>query len=189
MTGEQITSTLKANPIGVACGALSLALAVGIFLRSDRVPDREAQLDQKVSQGERIDANLKNGVQLNEQFAAISNARQQIESRLIRSDEIAKNLQFFYKLEEDTGTKLLDLRQNVGAGSRVAPKSRTYVPVGYSVAVRGDYIRLLDFLRRLESNQRFCRVMSATIGVTGATDKDRGNELTINLGLELLGIQ
>ena len=105
------------------------------------------------------------------------------------ADEIAKNLQFFYKLEEDTGTKLLDLRQNVGAGSRVAPKSRTYVPVGYSVAVRGDYIRLLDFLRRLESNQRFCRVMSATIGVTGATDKDRGNELTINLGLELLGIQ
>jgi hypothetical protein len=188
MTGEQITSALKANPISVACGALSLTLAVGIFLRSDRVPDGEALLDQKASQGERIDANLKNGVQLPEQFAAISNARQQIESRLIHPDEIAKNLQFFYKLEAETGTKLVDLRQNSTGPNRGGAKSKNYVPVGYAVSVRGDYVRLLDFLRRLESNQRFCRVMSATVGVTGSTDKDRGNELTISLGLELLGM-
>ncbi len=187
MTGEDITSFLKANPISVACGALALTLAVGIYFRSDRVPEGETLLDQKATLGERIDANLKNGVQLADQFAAINTARQQIESRLIHPDEIAKNLQFFYKLEEDTGTKLIDLRQNVMNGKAGAKGKGYYIPVGYSVTVRGDYIHLLDFLRRLESGQRFCRVQSATVGLTGSTDRDRGNDLTITLGLDLLG--
>ena len=190
MAAEQLVATLKANPISVACGALALALGVGIYFRSDRVPDSEELLDQKASLGERIDANLKNGVQLAEQFAAIAAARHEIESRMIHPDELAKNLQFFYKLEADTGTKLIDLRQvNVVPPGKPGSKPKTfYIGVGYAVTVRGDYVRLLDFLRRLESGQRFCRVLTATVGVAGSTDKDRANELTLNLTLELLGL-
>ncbi len=188
MSGEKIVAMLKANPVGVACGAVSLALAVGIFLRSDRVPAREAALDQKASQGERIDANLKNGVQLREQLAAISVSRAQIESRMVHPDELAQNLQFFYKLEAETGTKLVDLGQNSLGTNKSFARGKNYIYVGYRLSVRGDYARLMDFLRRLESNQRFCRVLTATLGVTGATDKDRAGEMTINLGLELLGL-
>jgi hypothetical protein len=188
MTGEDLTSFLKANPISVACGALALTLAAGIYFRGDRVPELESLLDQKATQGERIDANLKNGVQLADQLAAINAARLQIESRLIRPDEIAKNLQFFYKLEAETGTKLIDLRQNVLPQNKPGSKGKGYyLPVGYAVSVRGDYIHLLDFLRRLESGQRFCRVQTTTVGLTGSTDRDRGNDLTVTLGLDLLG--
>jgi hypothetical protein len=188
MTAEQLVSLLKANPISVACGALALTLGVGIYFRSDRVPESEALLDERASLGERIDVNINNGVQLADQYAAIVAARQQIEARLIHPDEIAKNLQYFYKVEAETGTKLLDLRQNqMQAGKPGAKSKSSYISVGYSMAVRGDYVRLLDFLRHLESGQRFCRVTSVTIGVIGSTEKDRANELTLNLGLELLG--
>jgi hypothetical protein len=188
MGTDQLVATLKANPISVACGALALALGVGIYFRSDRVPEGEALLDQRASLGERIAININNGDKLAEQYAAMTAARQQIEARLIHPDELAKNLQFFYKLEADTGTKLIDLRQNQLPTGKPGAKSRSaYFGVGFSVAVRGDYVRLLDFLRRLESSQRFCRVTAATIGVSGSTEKDRGNELTLNLSLELLG--
>ena len=188
MAAERLVATLKANPISVACGALALALGVGIYFRSDKVPESETILDQKATLGERIDANLKNGVQLSEQFATLVAARQQIESRLVHPDELAKNLQFFYKLEADTGTKLIDLRQNIVQPLKPGTKLKTfYISVGYAVVVRGDYARLIDFLRRLESGQRFCRVVSATVAVTGSSEKDRANELTLNLGLELLG--
>lgn len=187
MAAEQLVASLKANPISVACGALALTLAVGIYLRSGRVPEGEALLDQKATLGERIDANLKNGVQLADQYAAISASRKEIENRLIRSDEIAKNLQFFYKLEAETGVKLVDLRQSTSGAK--APKTGTfYRGVAYTVSVRGDFVRILDFLRRLESGQRFCRINTATVGVSGDSDRDRGNELTINLNLELLGL-
>lgn len=184
MAAESLVATLKANPISVACGALALTLGVGIYLRSGDVPEKEALLEQKVSLGERIDANLKNGVQLAEQFAAISASRKEIEARLVRSEELAKNLQFFYKLEADTGAKLVDLRQNPPAPG--AKAKSFYKSVAYVVAVRGDYVRILDFLRRLESRQRFCRIMTASV-IGSSTDKDRGNELTINISLELLG--
>jgi hypothetical protein len=186
MAGEPLVATLKANPISVACGALALTLAVGIYLRSGRVPESEALLDQKATLGERIDANLKNGAQLADQFAAISAARKEIESRLVRPEELAKNLQFFYKLEADTGTKLIDLRQNNLTAGKNKGKGY-YLGVGYAVAVRGDYARTLDFLRRLESNQRFCRLLTATISLSASTERDRGSELTLNLTLELLG--
>lgn len=190
MTGEQIVSGLKANPISVACGALVLTLGVGIWLRSDRVPNSEQALDEKSSLGERIDANLKNGVGLHDQFIAIAAARQQIESRLVHPDAQAINLQFFYKLEAETGTKLIDLRQNVMPTVKPGAKPKGfYISVGYAVSVRGDYIRLLDFLRRLESGQRFCRIINASMVTAATSDKDRSNELTLNMGLELLGQQ
>ena len=187
MDGEQIVATLKANPISVACGALALALGVGIYFRSDRVPNAEQLLEQKASQGERFAANLQNGVQLADQYAAISAARKEIETRLIHPDELAKNLQFFYKLEADTGTKLIDLRQNVVSGRGPAKAKGGYMGVGYAVTVRGDYVHLLDFLRRLESRQRFCRIMTASVAVVGSSQSDRSAPLTLNLALELLG--
>jgi hypothetical protein len=187
MAGEQILATLKANPISVACGALALALGVGIYFRSDRVPEAEALLDQKASLGERIGANINNGVGLAEQTAALAAARQQIDSRLIHPDELAKNLQFFYKLEAETGTKLIDLRQNANQPRGATRGKPGYIGVGYALTVRGDYIRLLDFLRRLESRQRFCRIMTASVAVNGSSPSERANELTLNLALELLG--
>jgi hypothetical protein len=190
MNGEQIVGFLKSNPISVACGALVLTLGAGLYLRSDKVPDAEKQLDAKASQGERIDANLKNGVGLHDQFTAISAARQQIESRLVHPDALANNLRFFYQLEAETGTKLIDLGQNVVPPAKPGAKSKnSYMFVGYRVSVRGDYVRLLDFLRRLESGQRFCRIVTASMVTAGTSDKERGNDLTLTMGLELLGVQ
>ncbi len=186
MTNEQLVAFLKAEPISVGCAALSLLLGLGIYFRGDLVPEAEELLDQTATLGERLDANLKNGVQLPEQLAAITAARQQIEARLVHPDELAKNLQFFYKLEAATNTKLVDISQNQNTPGRSGPKM-TYLPVGYSVAVRGDYTHILEFLRRLESGQRFCRVNTVNVGILGGSDKGRASELTINLGLELLG--
>ena len=161
--------------------------AWGFISAATRCPQAETRLEQKASLGERIDANLKNGVQLGEQTAALAAARQQIEARLIHPDELAKNLQFFYKLEADTGTKLIDLRQNANQ-AKVGPEGKTgYIGVGYALTVRGDYVRLLDFLHRLESRQRFCRIMTASVAVNGSSPSERANELTLNLALELLG--
>ncbi len=190
MTNQQLMAFIKAQPIGFGCGALVVVLGLGIYFRGDMIPDAENLLDQKATLGERLDANLKNGVQLPDQLAAISAAREQMESRLVHPDELAKNQQYFYKLEADTGIKLVDLRQIQPPAQRPGAKTGPklfYLPVGYSVAVRGNYAHLLDFLRRLETGSRYCRVMSATVNLAGPTDKDRASDLTLNLGLELLG--
>lgn len=187
MGSQQIVSALKANPISVACGALSLALALGIYFRSDRLPEAEQMLDQKATLADRLAANLQNGIQLAENYTAITAARQQIDARLVHPDELANNLRFFYKLEDETGIKLIDIRQNSVNGNRAAARAKgSYISVSYGVAVRGSYARLLDFLHRLESNQRFCRVNSVSVNVGGGSQAERSGDLTLSLSIELL---
>ena len=61
ITNEQLAAFIKAQPIGVGCGVLTVLLAVGIYFRGDMIPDAERLLDERATLGERIDANIKNG--------------------------------------------------------------------------------------------------------------------------------
>lgn len=188
MTNQQVVAFIKAQPIGIGCGILCVALGVAIYLRGDKIPEAEALLEEKTTLGERIDSNLKNGVQLSEQLATLTAARTQIENRLVHPEELAKNQQYFYRLEAETSTKLAELRQNSAQKPNAKGPKTNYIPVGYAVTVRGTYAHLLEFLRRLETGQRYCRVNTATIMLASGSDRDRGGEITLSLGLELLGI-
>ncbi|MDB6167996.1 MAG: hypothetical protein JWM88_860 [Verrucomicrobia bacterium] len=186
ITNEKVTTFVKGNPVSVACGVLALILIAGSYFRAGKLPEAERGLDEKSTLGRRIDTNIKNGAQLPEQLATITTAREEIETRLVRPDELAKNQQYFYKLETDTGVKLVGLRQNSLAAPKAGAAKANYVPVGYEVVVRGDYAKLLDFIRRVENGPRFCRITIATINVVGGS-RDRPNDLTVTLGLDLLG--
>jgi hypothetical protein len=183
MTNTELSAFIKKNPVGVGCIVLALALGVFSFYRSDRVGEASARLEQKTTEGDRLATNLKYGVQLPEQLAAITASSQQIASRLVRADELAQNLQYFYKLEADTATKLIDLRQ-VQASPAKGAKKTAFAGISYIVNVQGEYAQLIDFLRRLESGQHYCRVMTAALSGSGP---ERGSPLKLSLTLELLG--
>jgi hypothetical protein len=181
MTNQELLAVLKKNPVSVGCGVLTVLLGVGIYFRSDRLPEVTAELEQKSAEGQRLAANLQNSAQLTEQYAAIAQAGKEIESRLIKASELAKNLGYFYKLEADTATKLIELRPLPLAPVKGAKS--TYVPVIYSVAVQGDYTQLLEFLRRLEHGAHYCRIVVSAIS---GTSNERG-PLRLSLTVELLG--
>ena len=85
MTNEEAMVLIKKNPISFGCGALSFVLAIGLYLRSEAMPDAEAALIQKTAAGERIALNIKYSAQLKEQLDTLSNAGREIDKRVIRS--------------------------------------------------------------------------------------------------------
>jgi Tfp pilus assembly protein PilO len=178
---SSVVTVVKKNPIGVVCGLLTLALAATVYFRSDRGEELQTELDQKSAEASRLALNLKNSAQLKDQLDAIVAAQKQIESRLMRADELPTNRQYFYKLEADTGVKLLDgsLRQSPGSKK----DSKAYLPTTFSVSVQGDYRQILTFLRRLETGSRYCRILTASCNSTA----ERGPTLVLSLTLELLG--
>jgi hypothetical protein len=184
MTSEELTSLIKKNPVGVCCAFISLVLAAGIYLRFGEVPAAEAELAQKTKEADRYSANIKNGAQLKEQYEALAAATKEVDSRLVRANQLGLNNQFFFKLESETGSKLIDFRQN----GLVAPKGAKtiYSPVGFSVAVQGEMVSLMRFLRQLESGAHYSRIMSATC-MPGGKEPRRGS-LTLTLSVELLGL-
>ena len=100
---------------------LSLILAVALYMCSDSVPDAKAQLQQLSAESERLSANMEYSAKLTEQYKTLETANGIIDSRLVRANQLAQNLGYFYKLESDTGTKLSQLTQNPAPLNKKGP--------------------------------------------------------------------
>jgi hypothetical protein len=183
MTKEQLFAVIKKNPLSVGCGILALLFGLVIYLRIDLLSDAAKLLEEKTAEGERLNANVNNAAQLPEQLAALTEARAEIEKRIIRNDDLAQNLQYFYRLEADTGIKILALRQNPLAPGELGAKNPS-VGIGFTVSFQGPYLNVLEFLRRLESGTHYCRLTSASMATPGG---NRTGPIAVSLSLELLG--
>jgi hypothetical protein len=186
MTKQEFLAFVRKNAISVSCVVASIAIGATIYLRSDLLPDAEKDLADKSKQGELIQVNIEDSHQLAEQHASLVAANQSIANRMIRVGQLAENLQYFYRLESDTGTKLTDPRQLAWtAPAKNAPKT-SYTPVGFALTAQGSYGQIMDLLRRLENGEHYCRVIACNLRPSG---EQRGSALTITMSIELLGIQ
>ena len=192
MTSQELVAVLKKNPFSTVCAAVAIVSLGVSYYRSSAVPELESQLEERSAEGQRHNLNLKNAVQLPEQVAALEAATAAIEPRLVKASRLATNLQYFYKLEADTGVKLVELRQNATRApqGKNAPKT-LFTGVNFSVSVEGDYAAVVDFLRRLDNGTHFARVLTASVaGITvetGSNIDGRTNQGRASLTLELLG--
>lgn len=178
MNAAGLIAIVKKQPVGFVCGALSIACAILLYLRNDMIEEYQADYDAKSADAQRILANVRNAKDLPEQLAEIQALTKEVDSRLVHAGQLAINQQFFYKLEAETEVKLIDLRP----GNPAAVKG-FYLAVPYNLSVRGNFKQLMAFLQQLEGGRHFCRFSSATFTKVGG-----GDEMSLNLAIELLGI-
>jgi hypothetical protein len=183
MTNAEALVLIRKNPISFGCMAVSFALAVAVYLRSEVIPEVEAQLIQKSAEAERIALNIQYSAQLKEQAEALTAANKEIDARMVRASQVGNNTQYFFKLESDTGVKITDFRQTTAAV--VKPVKGSYAPVGFSVTIQGTLPQILDFVRQLENGTHYSRVLTAGFSVNPAL---RNSPLSLGLTLELLGM-
>jgi hypothetical protein len=192
LTTRNLAAFLKKHPVAIGGGVLSVALLVGSYLRNSRAGELAALLKQNEEQGQKILDNIRSGANLSEQYETLAAATKELESRLVRGTERARNQQYFYRIESETGVKEVSLQPNSPAPVSAAEKQRLpklYTGIGYTVSVQGDYRQILNFMGRLESGPHFCRLISGSVsrqGQRGAADATTAITLTLNL--ELLGL-
>jgi hypothetical protein len=186
MTTADLVAWVKKHPLIAVCFVVVLIAGVGVHYLGASVEEATILLEQRTSEGTRISENVINSAQLREQAAEITAARAKIEERLVRSSELAKNLQYFYRLEAELGVELIDIKQNSSSANRAVPRGTKagFSAVNFSVSFRGDYWAALHCLRRLENGTHFCRVLSASIE---PISPDRAGPVKVALNLELLG--
>lgn len=195
MTTKDISVWLKKHPFGAVCGGLSLLLAAGYFFRQGSVPEAEALLEQRTTESLRLKANITNAVSLKDHVTVLEDANAKVDQRLVRAADLARNQQYFYKIEADTGVKLMDLRPGGAPSSSVKPAAtgpkKHFSTVPYSCTVQGTYSQLLAFLRKLEQGEHFPRILSASVGASTGGGEDMASEadpvLSMTLGIEFLG--
>jgi hypothetical protein len=185
MSNEELVAFLRKNVISVACVIVSIGIGFVLYYRNDDLPDAEKVLGERALQGELLAANIEDSAQLKEQHAALVAANDAISDRMIHTGALADNLQYFYRLESDTGTKLSDPHQMPwNPPPKNAPKTN-FTAIGFSLAAQGDYGQLMDLLRKLENGEHYCRIITCSLRPVG-TDA-RGGPLLMSLSLELMG--
>lgn len=189
MTGADLLALLKKQPVGAACLLICLLCGVAYYFRGDEVEAARARCDEKTKEDQKTSANVRNAHDLAAQTAAMQAAAKQLESRMVRPGQLANNLQIFYRLESETGVKLLDARQLVPPPAKAGAPKLLHTAVGFTVSMQGNYRQVLDFLGRLERGGSFAHFSAVSIsklngGEAGAVGPD---QLSVNLSLELLG--
>jgi len=180
MSGDEIKAAVKKNPISVGCAVVAVGLIAAIYFRSDQIPVANAELDQKSEEAERYALNIKNAEELKAQYDTIVAATKEIDARLIHANQLGPNSQFFYKLESETGVKMISFNP-----TSVAKAKSLYMPVGFSVTLQGTFDQLLQYLHVLESGAHYCRVQNASLSGNSGS---RTMPLTMVLSLDLLGL-
>lgn len=174
---QTIKDGFKKYPVLYICGALAVVLLLATYVRSNLIDEQQAEVDKVSSLGKRYQANITNAALLAEQVDFLKQANIAIRDRGVRPADLALIIQYFYRLEAETGVKL-----QLAAGPAVAPiKGSGFVPVNYTLTVDGDFQHIIGFLRRLEQGSHFCRVNNASIS-SGA------NAVVLKLNVDLLGL-
>lgn len=162
----------------------SLIFGIAAMVRSGEVPEREHSLEEKTAEGHRLQNNITNSSLLREHVTELSEVNKRIAGQLVNPNQLGENLQFFYKIETATNTKILDLRQtyspqgNKGKGM--------YAPIPYSVSVNGEYKNILAFMRQVEKGPRVSRITGASL-TPSTSDRLAAETVTLGLAVELLG--
>ena len=190
MTAIKLPTFIKKQPVAVVCAVLCLGLAAAVYFQKGAMAKANDILAQKKSEGEHLRDNVMNASKLDEQFEAMTQAIQAIEARLVHSDQLAINKQYFYKIESETQTKLTGLNQSGVATPGKNSGKNSYVAVVYGINVKGTYPQLLDFVRRVENGEHFSRVEGLVLAhVSGGENSPvSASSITLSLNLELLGL-
>lgn len=185
-----IKNIAKKYPLGTVAAAVLVVMLGVLFLRRSSMTDIKTTLESSTQESERYTTNISYAVQLEDHLHSLEDTNRVIVSRLVNSQALLDNLQYFYKLEAETGVKLLDTRP---ASTPAVAMKGGYKPVQYAVSLQGSYAHVLTFLRRLEQGNYYCRVVTASCNLAQqdfnntSSDKKTAPEIVLSLTVEILG--
>lgn len=185
MTGDDIKNIGKKHPIGVACGALAIVCAVVLYFTSDTLDEKKGVYEDTAKKEKAITTNVTNFASLPEQTEAVQHAVKDIEGRLIHASQLAINLQYFYRLESETGVKMTEVHQGNTTAPRPGSGKAAYTATSFAVNIQGTYKQVLDFIHRVENGQRIARFSS--VSFTKASGENVAPDaFSVSMGIDFL---
>lgn len=190
MTGADLVALIKKQPVGVACGLVSLVCVALYFLRDSAIEEYTIAGEQRAAEAAKILANVRNSSGLQEQVTEMQAATKEMSTRLLRENQRALNLQYFYRLEAETGARLVDVRQGSIPSARGAAAA-TFVGIPFVVSVEGSFKQTMDFLKKIESSPSFTKFNSinfARVSTGDGAGRSAGpSSISMTMNIDLLG--
>jgi|SRR5690606_21136666 len=193
MSTQEVIRKLRSFPLASITGIVTVILLGVIYVRSMGDADREEEYNQAVKEWSRIDQNIfKNSVNLEAHLEDAKRIAQDVRQRLVRSTELAKNYQYFYRLEAATNVKITALQQKPQVAPPASKKKGDekekakplFSRVGYAMSVRGEFHEALAFLYAMEHGDHFYQLKSFSLN---RPSEPENRWIGISMEFDLLG--
>ncbi len=173
---------LRRNLFAVVCSAIIVVLlGTGWWLWHD-LHTQEETLQARTLQGEAELETIAMSPLLREALAQTRTAVDRINRNLAVESNLADNLWYFYKLEEQTKARIRGLNQLATSGPGQDDRAE-YKPIPYTMEVSGTFAQVMDFLQSLESGPRLVKVR----GFNFRRSESGGDAVVLQLELSVLG--
>ena len=171
---------IRRFPQSTICLGLTFVFGAASWVLHGQIAELELMQQERAKEGEAMLPLLVGGPTQRSELAAVQEVARRIESNLVVEHNLAENLWFFYKLEEQTRVRLPELHQ---LSSPPVAASSLFKRIPYTLKVTGSFDQVAAFLLALETGPRLVNIVSFTCSRTGAG----GVGLAMDLSLELLG--
>jgi len=171
---------VRRYPQSALCLVLTVLLGIGAWFLRGQIEELEVVQSERSREGEAMLALLVGGSTQRQELAAAHEVARRIEDNLVVEDNLAENLWYFYKLEEQTKARLPELHQ---LSSPPGDTSPLFKRIPYTLRVTGSFEQVAAFLLALETGPRLVRITGFSCSKTGAG----GAGLALDLAIELLG--
>jgi Tfp pilus assembly protein PilO len=177
---KDIPTYARQQPWWLASGGITLVAVVAAVVFWQDIRRLEAEYQERTSEDQSTLAAQFSGSKLKDELARVREAVGRIEENLVIESNLAENHWYFYNLEEQTRSRLVEMHP---LSSGPAPAQSPYKNVPYSLKVSGAYEQAAAFLQRLETGPRLVKVTSFSFRRREAG----GSAVLLDLNVELLG--
>ena len=176
----QWIGTARRHPLSALCASICLLCVLLCWLIHTNTKWLELEHKQLSQDGDLMIGTLVTGPAVRQELAASREVTRRIEDNLVIEDNLAENLWYFYKIEQQTKAKLPELHQ---LNSVVTDAKALYKLVPYTIRVTGTYEQAAAFLYAIETGPRIANINSVSI----RRIEPGSPFVDLDLNLELLG--
>ncbi len=167
-------------PFCSVCVALTLLFGGGIWFLLGENENLRVTHRARAAEWEAMLAKLVGGSTLRQEVAAVRETTHRIDENLVVESNLAENVWYFYKIEEQTKVRLPELHP---ISSPISDKSTLFRRVPFSMRVIGNYEQAVSFLLAIETGPRLAKITSFNF----ARSAPGSSTLTLDLSVEILG--
>jgi hypothetical protein len=170
----------RRNPISVISALVCLSCGFICWYLASNMKWLDLEHKQLMQDSDLAQASLISGPSVKQERLAALVVTRQIEDNLVIEDNLAENLQYFYRIEDRSKCHIVELRPL----NSTMPDSRAlFRRVPFSIRITGTYDQVILFLNGIETGPRLANITTLSV-----RRRDPASlTLILDMSVELLG--
>jgi len=175
----QWLAVVRRHPLSALCAIVCILCACACWYILGNMKWLEIEHKQISQDADLAQASLISGPSVKQERLAALVTTRQIEENLVVEENLAENLQYFYKIENRTKSHVAELRP---LNSIISDSKSLYKRVPFEIRVTGTYEQAVGFLYGIETGPRLASVTSLSI----RRQEPGGSSVTIDMDVDFL---